>query len=66
MLASRGYPESSSKGQVITGIDDVSRKQNHFVFHSSTAISSKGNVITNGTSKRNKRNLTKYSKTNSL
>ncbi|XP_020297762.1 trifunctional purine biosynthetic protein adenosine-3 isoform X2 [Pseudomyrmex gracilis] len=48
MLASRGYPESSSKGQVITGIDDVSRKQDHFVFHSSTAVSSNGDVITNG------------------
>ncbi|XP_071653602.1 trifunctional purine biosynthetic protein adenosine-3 [Temnothorax longispinosus] len=48
ILASRNYPTSSSKGQVITGIDKVSRKQDHFVFHSGTAVSSEGDVVTNG------------------
>jgi len=48
MLASRGYPESSSKGQVITGTDEVSRKRDYFVFHSGTAVSSEGELVTNG------------------
>ncbi|XP_071562131.1 trifunctional purine biosynthetic protein adenosine-3 [Temnothorax nylanderi] len=48
ILASRNYPTSSSKGQVITGIDKVSRKQDHFVFHSGTAVSSEGELVTNG------------------
>lgn len=48
ILASRNYPASSSKGQVITGIDEVSRKRDHFVFHSGTAVSSEGELVTNG------------------
>lgn len=48
ILASRNYPASSSKGQVITGINEVSRKRDHFVFHSGTAISSEGELVTNG------------------
>lgn len=48
ILASRGYPMSSSKGQVITGIDEVSRKRDHFVFHCGTAVSSEGELVTNG------------------
>lgn len=48
ILASRGYPASSSKGQVITGIDEISRKPDHFVFHSGTAASAAGELITNG------------------
>ncbi|XP_074036084.1 trifunctional purine biosynthetic protein adenosine-3 Gart [Leptinotarsa decemlineata] len=47
VMASRGYPESSSKGQVITGIDLVSSKQKHVVFHCGTA-SKDGNIVTNG------------------
>ncbi|XP_012216171.2 trifunctional purine biosynthetic protein adenosine-3 [Linepithema humile] len=48
VLASRGYPASSSKGQVITGMDEVTRKQDHFIFHSGTAASSEGELVTNG------------------
>ncbi|RLU23504.1 hypothetical protein DMN91_003709 [Ooceraea biroi] len=48
MLASRGYPASSSKGQVITGVDQVSHKRDNFVFHSGTAVSSEGELVTNG------------------
>ncbi|XP_029161441.1 trifunctional purine biosynthetic protein adenosine-3 [Nylanderia fulva] len=48
ILASRGYPESSSKGQIITGIDEVTCKQDCFVFHCGTAVSSEGELITNG------------------
>ncbi|XP_014479285.1 PREDICTED: trifunctional purine biosynthetic protein adenosine-3 isoform X2 [Dinoponera quadriceps] len=47
ILASRGYPASSSKGQVITGIDEVSSRQDHFVFHCGTAVSA-GDLVTNG------------------
>lgn len=49
ILASRGYPASSSKGQVITGVDNVLRKPDHFVFHSGTNIS-EGKLLTNGIS----------------
>ncbi|XP_076233450.1 trifunctional purine biosynthetic protein adenosine-3 Gart [Calliopsis andreniformis] len=48
ILASRGYPASSSKGQVITGVNDVLRKPYHFVFHSGTNVSSEGELLTNG------------------
>lgn len=47
ILASQGYPISSSKGQIITGINDV--LHTNFIFHSGTNISSKGELITNGT-----------------
>lgn len=48
ILASRGYPETSSKGQVITGVDYVKMMSKHFVFHSGTAISESGELVTNG------------------
>lgn len=48
ILASRGYPVSSSKGQVIIGVDDISCETNQFVFHSGTSISSEGELLTNG------------------
>ncbi|KAL6260208.1 hypothetical protein P5V15_007743 [Pogonomyrmex californicus] len=48
ILASRGYPESSSKGQIITGIDKISHKQDHFIFHCGTTLSSEGDLVTNG------------------
>ncbi|XP_057321588.1 trifunctional purine biosynthetic protein adenosine-3-like [Microplitis mediator] len=47
ILASRGYPASSSKGQVITGINTVESRPDHYVFHSGTA-SSNGEIVTNG------------------
>ncbi|XP_048507734.1 trifunctional purine biosynthetic protein adenosine-3 isoform X2 [Athalia rosae] len=48
ILASRGYPETSSKGQVITNVDKISLRHNHFVFHSGTKFSPKGELLTNG------------------
>ncbi|XP_012275237.1 trifunctional purine biosynthetic protein adenosine-3 [Orussus abietinus] len=48
IIASRNYPESSSKGQPIKGIDEVSHWQNHYVFHSGTSLSSSGEFVTNG------------------
>lgn len=47
VMASRGYPETSSKGQVITGIEDVEKLDNHVVFHCGTALKDK-NLVTNG------------------
>ncbi|XP_053987670.1 trifunctional purine biosynthetic protein adenosine-3 [Hylaeus volcanicus] len=48
VLASRGYPASSSKGQVITGINNVLCKPNHLIFHSGTDISPEKEFLTNG------------------
>ncbi|KAL6439191.1 hypothetical protein ACFW04_003846 [Cataglyphis niger] len=48
ILASRGYPAFSSKGQIIEGIAEVTRKQDCFVFHCGTAISSENKLVTNG------------------
>lgn len=47
VMASRGYPETSSKGQIITGIESVTSSPNHVVFHCGTAIQN-GNIVTNG------------------
>lgn len=47
VMASRGYPETSSKGQVIKGIDAVNVKPNNYVFHCGTAMKD-GNFVTNG------------------
>ena len=44
VLASRGYPESSSKGDVISGLDDVEGAE---VFHAGTAERD-GEVVTAG------------------
>ena len=44
VLASRGYPESSSKGDVISGLDDVEGVE---VFHAGTAERD-GEVVTAG------------------
>jgi phosphoribosylamine--glycine ligase len=47
VMASRGYPASSEKGQPISGIDDVNRDERAVVFHAATA--QQGNdVVTNG------------------
>ncbi|XP_014217196.1 trifunctional purine biosynthetic protein adenosine-3, partial [Copidosoma floridanum] len=48
IMASRGYPESSSKGQVIQKVEEISSKSNHFIFHSGTSVSASGELITNG------------------
>uniref|UniRef100_A0A6P7G941 Trifunctional purine biosynthetic protein adenosine-3 n=1 Tax=Diabrotica virgifera virgifera TaxID=50390 RepID=A0A6P7G941_DIAVI len=47
VLASRGYPETSSKGQVISGIEKVALNTDHIVFHCGTALKD-GHVVTNG------------------
>ncbi|CAB3361816.1 Hypothetical predicted protein [Cloeon dipterum] len=47
VMASRGYPFTSSKGIVITGTDEVSKRGSSLVFHSGTALSG-SDLVTNG------------------
>jgi phosphoribosylamine--glycine ligase len=44
VLASRGYPESSSKGDPISGLDEIERAE---VFHAGTAAHD-GRIVTAG------------------
>jgi phosphoribosylamine--glycine ligase / phosphoribosylglycinamide formyltransferase / phosphoribosylformylglycinamidine cyclo-ligase len=48
IMASAGYPETSTKGCVIENIDKVSAKPNHLVFHSGTTKNSNNQWTTNG------------------
>jgi phosphoribosylamine---glycine ligase len=48
VMASAGYPESSSNGDVISGLEDVSSMKDVEVFHAGTAINSEGKLVTNG------------------
>uniref|UniRef100_A0A0C9RYU3 Trifunctional purine biosynthetic protein adenosine-3 n=1 Tax=Fopius arisanus TaxID=64838 RepID=A0A0C9RYU3_9HYME len=48
ILASRGYPASSSKGQVIRNVERVLRDRDTQVFHSGTSKSPEGDLLTNG------------------
>ncbi|CAO1316071.1 unnamed protein product [Diamesa serratosioi] len=48
IMASRGYPETSTKGCVIKGMDVVADKPQHLVFHSGVAKSDAGEYTTNG------------------
>ncbi|XP_033215514.1 trifunctional purine biosynthetic protein adenosine-3 [Belonocnema kinseyi] len=48
ILASKGYPESSSKGQVITGAEGSNSVEDRFIFHSGTSVSPSGDLLTNG------------------
>lgn len=48
IMASKGYPETSTKGCVIKGISKVAANENHLVFHSGTAKNEKGEWTTNG------------------
>lgn len=48
ILASRGYPATSSKGQIITGLTDVLRDNDNFIFHSGTSLSDNNGLLTNG------------------
>ena len=45
VLASRGYPESSSSGDVISGLDEVEEAE---VFHAATAAREDGEFVTAG------------------
>jgi len=48
VLASRGYPESSSKGDVIAGLDDAAESEGVEVTHAGTALNDGGEVVTAG------------------
>ncbi len=47
VLASKGYPESSSSGDMINGLEGFKGKKDTMVFHAGTR-SSDGNIYTNG------------------
>lgn len=48
VMASKGYPETSTKGCVIKNIETVEKQENCIVFHSGTAKNSKDEWTTNG------------------
>ena len=48
VMASRGYPASSSKGDVITGLGEVWGREGLEVFHAGTGRAADGRVVTNG------------------
>ncbi|MFC6153004.1 phosphoribosylamine--glycine ligase [Nocardioides yefusunii] len=48
VLASAGYPESSSKGDVITGTADAAAQDDVDVIHAGTALDADGNLVTAG------------------
>ena len=48
VMASKGYPETSTKGCVIKGIEQVAKRENFLVFHSGTNKDNKGEWVTNG------------------
>ena len=47
IAASKGYPESSSKGDIISGLDDVMEMDDVVVFHAGTKMEN-NNIVTNG------------------
>ncbi|MBE9504345.1 MAG: phosphoribosylamine--glycine ligase [Proteobacteria bacterium] len=47
VMASKGYPGSYKKGQVISGLDTLKKEENVFVFHAGTKESGE-DVVTNG------------------
>ncbi|TIC80278.1 phosphoribosylamine--glycine ligase [Nocardioides sp. GY 10127] len=48
VMASAGYPESSSKGDVIAGLDAAEALEGVHVIHAGTALSDAGEVVTAG------------------
>jgi phosphoribosylamine--glycine ligase len=48
VMASRGYPASSSKGDVITGLEEIAGREGVEVFHAGTGRGSDGAVVTAG------------------
>ncbi|MCB0332523.1 MAG: phosphoribosylamine--glycine ligase [Bdellovibrionales bacterium] len=47
-LASKGYPQSSHKGDVITGIESAEANASCVVFHAGTSLSPSGELVTGG------------------
>ncbi|XP_022247950.1 trifunctional purine biosynthetic protein adenosine-3-like isoform X1 [Limulus polyphemus] len=47
VLASQGYPGSSSKGKVITGLEAISKNTNTLLFHAGTALA-ETDIVTSG------------------
>lgn len=48
VMASKGYPETSTKDCVIKGLDTVAARPEHLVFHSGVAQNGRGEFVTNG------------------
>ncbi|RMG42918.1 MAG: phosphoribosylamine--glycine ligase [Candidatus Dadabacteria bacterium] len=48
VLASRGYPQSSSKGDIITGVEQALALDEVEIFHAGTAVDQLGRLITAG------------------
>lgn len=48
VMASKGYPASSEKGQVITGIDEAETDENVDVYFAGVAKNEAGDYVTNG------------------
>ena len=48
IIASAGYPASSDKGRVITGIEDANSIENVKVYHAGTKLNENGDFVTNG------------------
>jgi len=48
VMASAGYPESSSKGDVITGLEDAEALDDVHVIHAGTAVNDAGELVTAG------------------
>ena len=47
VIASRGYPESSESGRVITGLEDAGQRRGVSVYHAGTALRD-GQIVTSG------------------
>ncbi len=48
VMASKGYPASSSKGDIISGLKEAGASTAQQVFHAGTALSEAGEVVTGG------------------
>ncbi|XP_058818015.1 trifunctional purine biosynthetic protein adenosine-3 [Topomyia yanbarensis] len=48
VMASKGYPDTSTKGCIIKGLDAVAKRPDHLVFHSGVGRNADGDFVTNG------------------
>lgn len=48
IMASKGYPETSTKGSEISGLKKIAARENHITFHSGVSCNSNGQYFTNG------------------